>query len=302
MEFPAIGGCFVPNVAPRVSTPVLYFVETVFSFGKSRSLAYLNPKQPLSTLICTRYLCHRPHRIRLLKEIRRRKSARESAKTKGRRKRSDTIAGTRAGDEVTTSSTLHDGRTPVEELTIAQKPVSSMPATSMPPETPTLEASPLHTAREKGDASKQILENGQPDKGTDSSSTSTACTPYEDSGTHAPERSPLARDCAVTPPAVGDNFQSPSIQRNDGRGREAPPTSLRILEPLQSRGGGVSSIQESDALAGGSATTTGVKGTLQVSGVRAGDMRIALGGNDPFLQVKTCDQLRRTNAVTGKGE
>lgn len=48
--------------------------------------------------------------------------------------------------------------------------------------------------------------------------------------------------------------------------------------------------------------TPRMKGTLQVSGVKAGNVRVALGGKDRFVRVKTCDQLRRTGSVQDKGE
>lgn len=45
-----------------------------------------------------------------------------------------------------------------------------------------------------------------------------------------------------------------------------------------------------------------LKGTLQVSSVRAGDVSIALGGSDPFVRVRTCDQLQRADLLTHKGD
>lgn len=48
--------------------------------------------------------------------------------------------------------------------------------------------------------------------------------------------------------------------------------------------------------------TPRMKGTLQVSGVKAGNVRVALGSKDRFVRVKTCDQLRRTGSVQDKGE
>lgn len=245
--------------------------------------------------MCARYLRRRPHRIRLLKEIGRRKRAQESANTRGRQKRSVPMASTWATNEATPTSTLHDEHAPVEELAIAQKSAPS----SVPQKKQVLEAASPHPTKEKDDASKKALETGQPDKEivTDSSSTSTACTPYEEVGSHAQNLSPLARGCTTTPRAVGENFH-PSTDRTEGK--EGEVTSIGAQ--LESRAEGAPLVKKSDASAERNFMTPRVKGTLQMSGVRAGNVKIGLGGNDPFLQVKTCDQLRRTNAVAGKGE
>lgn len=247
---------------------------------------------------CAQYLRHRPHRIRLLKEIRRRKRAREFANTGGRQKRGDAMANTRATNEATTFSTVHDEHAPAEEIATAQKSAPSAPQTNQ-----TLETASPHHAKEKHHASKQELEAGQADRVTDSSSTSTACTPYEKVGSHARELSPLASECAATPLAVGDNVYPCTTDRNLGTEGEAPPSMrVEVSESLESREEGGRFVQRSDASAERRFKTSGMRGTLQMSGVRAGNINIALGGHDPFLQVKTCDQLRRTNAVAGKGE
>lgn len=203
------------------------------------------------------------------------------------------MAATWATNEVTPASTLHDRRIPVEELATAQISTPSEPQGKQ-----TLKATSPRPVKEDIDAPKQELEAGRADKATDSSSTSTACTPYEE---EAQELSPRVRDCATTPRAVGDNVHLRSTDRNEAKGGEAP-SSVQTSEPLEGRGAGAPFVQRSDLSAERSFKTPGVKGTLQMSGVRAGNMTIALGGNDPFLQVKTCDQLRRTNVVAGKGE
>lgn len=45
-----------------------------------------------------------------------------------------------------------------------------------------------------------------------------------------------------------------------------------------------------------------MKGILEVSGVGAANVRVALGGRDRFVRVRTCDQLRRADYVQDKGE
>lgn len=45
-----------------------------------------------------------------------------------------------------------------------------------------------------------------------------------------------------------------------------------------------------------------LKGTLHVSGVSAGDVKIAPGTTGTLLRIKTCDQQRQTEAVECKGE
>lgn len=269
----------------------------MFCCGKSLTLECFRRKAPSEyNHVRPTPLPHRPHRIRLLKEIKRRKRAQESVNAGVRPKRSEAMASTRATNEITTTSTLHDGRAPVEEMATEQKS-----APSQPRENQTLEAASPHPAKEKKDASKQEVETGQPDKVTDSSSTSTACTPYDEVGSHAQELSPLAGDYATTPRAVGDIFHPRSTGRNDAKGGEAP-SSAQVSEPSERRRQGAPFVRSSDESAERGFKTPGVKGTLQISGVRAGNIKIALGGSDPFLQVKTCDQLRRTNAVAGKGE
>lgn len=264
------------------------------AFGREKPCGILNLK-PLGTLVCARYTRPRPHRLRLLKEIRRRKKARESVQTGPHHKRIDSTAKAHWANEVTTASALHDGRAPVEELAKAQKL-----ALSEPQKTQTPEAASLHSARENDDASKEKLEADHVDKVTDSSSTSTACTPYEELGSHAQERSPLACDGVTTPRAVGDNPRSSG--RNLRKEEAPPPMTAQVLDPFDNSGEGEHFVQRSDASAERSLKTPGVKGTLQMSAVRAGNIKIALGSSDPFLQVKTCDQLRRTNGVAGKGE
>lgn len=43
-----------------------------------------------------------------------------------------------------------------------------------------------------------------------------------------------------------------------------------------------------------------LKGTLHVSCVRAGGEKVAVGGRDPFLRVRTCNQLRQTDTLKGE--
>ena len=220
------------------------------------------------------------------------------------------MAGTLTSKEVVDTSTLHHERSPPESLATPGKPAHSAPsAISAPGQNQTPGASSCHPSEDKKDLSQQT-HSDQPGQVADSSSTSTACTPYEEVGSPAAMLSPLVRDRAGTPRATGEDAVSPPTRRNYGEAGEPPAIDVKVSEPLgdskRESSGKVESglapfLPTSSASSATKATTPGVKGTLQMSGVRAGDMKIALGDNEPFLRVKACDQLRRTNAVAGKG-
>lgn len=172
----------------------------------------------------------------------------------------------------------------------------------------------------------------------DSSSTSTARTTYNDTVPNAEHLAPSARMLTSTQATAGDkSYPSPKSGKKE---EEEESTDVEASEAANGGGGG-SYIQVGEASAENSfaeenimkegqiqrtnvppsgalvvplavppgaaadrsVTAPRLKGTLQVSGVRTGNVRIAaLGGNDPFLRVRTCDQLRRTDAIKDKGE
>eukprot|EP00903_Cladosiphon_okamuranus_P012325 g11556.t1 len=99
---------------------------------------------------------------------------------------------------------VHDEQVPDEKIAAAKN--LTPPAPSAPQRNKNLEAVSLHHAKKENDPSKQELKAGHVDRVTDSSSTSTACTPYEEEDSQAQERSPLASEYAATPRAVDANF------------------------------------------------------------------------------------------------
>lgn len=202
-----------------------------------------------------------------------------------------------------------------------------------------MEAVSTSQNKKKNDALHDVPPSAPTNEVVDSSSTSTACTPYEDAVPLTLDSAPIDPDCASTPRAAGNNTGPSSANTGDGEREVSPSTLMEIPERSQlkerdgsagvdgdghpsARGEIVSrqhQAQESGMPPGGGGLvdfvrfpdasaaarggkTPGLKGTLQMSGVRAGGMKLALGDNDPFLQVKACDQLRRTNVVTGTGE
>lgn len=215
------------------------------------------------------------------------------------------MASTQASSEALATSTFHHERSPPERLTVSEKSAHSAVERNQTP----AEACSSHPPKDKKDPSKQTR-NNPGGEAADSSSTSTACTPYEEVFSPAATFSPPARDDAGTPRTAGEDDIPSPIGRNDGEEGGPPATEVKASEPSENnegespveRGSGLAPfLPKSTASAEGKATTPGVKGTLQMSGVRAGGMKIALGDNEPFLRVKTCDQLRRTNAVAGQG-
>lgn len=282
--------------------------------------------------MASRYLLHRPHRIRLLKEIKRRKKTRGSDITGEREKRGTTVTGTWATNEKIGNSRVHQAYSPTENLDIPERFAPSAPGQKSKPEDV-----PNHPTKEKRKKTGQVSEIDQTDEVADSSSTSTACTPYEELASPAMELTPLALGCAATPREGGDSLHPLPSERNNGEAEGSLSTGMKVSEPSKGIGVGnfahlqqgqqLSSretataeyksrtrlastdgeglthvVQKSDASGGRSAAIPSLKGTLQMSGVKTGNMKIALPGNEPFLQVKACDQLRRTNAVEGKGD
>lgn len=276
-----------------------------------------------------RYPFNRPHRIRLLKEIERRKKPRVSANTGGREKRRTTMTGKLATTEMTTNSPVHQEFCPSGKLETPERVAPAAPAQNKKLENAS------HPTEENDKNSGLGSEIGQTDEVAELevaelSSTSTACTPYEKVASSAEKLAPLAQDCVATPREGGDSLHSSPAEESDREvkvpkppeynemgssahlrreghplpGREAASTELKSQTHVVSTGDNVSApfIRKSNASVGRNAATPSLKGTLQMSGVRAGNMKIAFGGDDPFLQVKTCDQLRRTNAVAGKGD
>lgn len=215
------------------------------------------------------------------------------------------MANARASREALATSTFHHEQSPQEPLATPEKSAhSALERNETPPE-----ACASYPSKDKKDPSKQAGD-GQGGEAADSSSTSTACTPYEEVLSPAARVSPPARDRAGTPSTPGEDDIPPPTDRNDGEEGGPPVTEVKASEPSENNeressaevGSGLTPfLPKSDAFAEGKATTPGLKGTLQMWGVRAGGMKIALGDNEPFLQVKACDQLRRTNAVAGKG-
>lgn len=217
-----------------------------------------------------------------------------------------------------------------------RRPEKAIPALEL--QKPMEAVSTSHT-KGKTDALHDVPPTAPTNEVVDSSSTSTACTPYEDAVPSTVDSAPIGPDCASTPRAAGNNTRPSTANMGDGEREVSPSALVEMSEPLQlkerddsagvdgdghpsARGEIVSrqhQAEDSDMPPGGGGLvdfvrfpdasaaardgkTPGLKGTLQMSGVRAGGMKLANGDNDPFLQVKACDQLRRTNVVTGTGE
>jgi len=264
----------------------------------------ITPSSPAPSL-APQYLDRRPHRIRLLKEIERRKGLRDRVSVGRRERLCNTMASTRAFSEALATPTFQNERSPPESLATPEKSAhSALERNQKPPE-----ACYSHPPNDKKAPSKQAR-NDQGNEAADSSSTSTACTPYEEVVSPAATLSPPVRDRARTLRTAGEDDTPPPTGRNDGEEGGPPATEVKASDPSENNergksaesGSGLASfVPKSNASAEGRDMAPGVRGTLQMSGVRAGDMKIALGDNKPFLQVKACDQLRRTNAVAGKG-
>lgn len=276
----------------------------------------------MSILLHTRVwlLCHRPHRTRLLKEIAIRKGKRDGSET-GRRETPSHTAGDKwATNEITTTSTAHGRHDSPETLVNLDK---SAPST--PEQTSTPKAMHGVSAKVEAIASKKAPDTGRTNEVTDSTSTSTACTFYEPVVPPTMEPTSLAQDCVSTARVEGDNLDGSCRGRDAGEGTGDLPMggkvagSRRIGGDIPSRAGRAGfQAQASDEFHGigtmtpfaqthgestkQSWTTPRLKGTLQMCGVRTADVKLALVGRDPFLQVKACDQLRRINVTAGAGE
>ncbi|CAM9310736.1 unnamed protein product, partial [Ectocarpus sp. 13 AM-2016] len=271
----------------------------------------------------------RPHRLRLLKEIARRKGTKDSISSRGRekRRRSTVVDESATDGVVTTNSTAQQERDGCPEKAIPalelQQPMEA-----------------VSTSQTKGKTEEfhGVPPTAPTNEVVDSSSTSTACTPYEDAVPSTVDSAPIGPDCTSTPRAAGKNTRPSTANMGDGEREVSPSALVEMSELLQLKGrddsAGVDGDgypsarvevvrrqhQEEDAdmppggrglvdfvgfpdasAAARGGKTPGLKGTLQMSGVRAGGMKLAIGENDPFLQVRACDQLRRTNVVTGTG-
>lgn len=269
---------------------------------------------------------HRPHRIRLLKEIERRKRGRDSATTGVGGKRVATVTGTWVTNDITTNSPVHEDCSPPENLEVPERLAPLAPAHSKKPET-----AATHATEDKKQPSGLVSEIDQNEEVADSSSTSTACTPYEQVASPHVELAPLAPDCTTTPREGGDSLHPSSAESDSGEVEGPLSIGAKASQPSEANGVDSSAhlpreeyplsgretasskhenhreglaplVQKSEASVGRLVTTPTLKGTLEMSGVRAASTTIALVGNEPFLQVKTCDQLRRTNVVAGKGD
>lgn len=271
-------------------------------------------------------MLHRPHRIRLLKEIERRKGERNSVVSRGRQKRAATVTGTWVTNDITINSPVHEECSPPENLEKPERLAPSAPAQYNKPED-----APAHATKDNEQPSGAVSEIGQTDEVAESSSTSTACTPYEQVVSPHTDLAPLARDCTATPREGGDSLQPSPAERNSGEVEGSLTIGVKVSEPSEGDEEGNSAhlrgeghplwgretaraehkshgeclapfAQKSDASVTRLVTTPSLQGTLQMSGVRAASTKIALVGHEPFLQVKTCDQLHRTNVVAGKGD
>lgn len=231
-------------------------------------------------------------------------------------------------NEITTASTGHDQNESPKTLMVPDKVVPSAPD-----QTGTPKVFPPVCAKDETTATNKPPDTGRTGEITESSSTSTARTFYERSDAPTVEPMSLAQECISTARVDGDNPHG----RSAGGGKGSLPmgenvTGLRLLggEDSSSGAGGAGYLSEGIETAGehfrgqasgkfhgeGTAvpltqahepatqglTTPGLKGTLQMCGVRTADMKLALVGRDPFLRVKACDQLRRINVTAGAGE
>ncbi|CAM9091747.1 unnamed protein product, partial [Hapterophycus canaliculatus] len=275
----------------------------------------------------------RPHRIRLLKEIAIRKDQRHGSGIRGREKSTYNATETWATSEINTTSTAPDQHDSFNTLVAPGQIDPSAPDQRGNPKAIT-----ATSTKDERSASKKPSDAGRTNEATDSTSTSTACTTYERAVPPTVEPTSFAQDCVPTARVEGDKSHGSSGGKYDRGGKETLLMSAKVAgsrrivgednssracgtgqnssegtgltrRQVQMPGSGefhgqrtvVPFAQAHDKSAKQGLTTSELKGTLQMCGVRTADMKLALVGRDPFLQVKACDQLRRINVAAGAG-
>ena len=273
---------------------------------------------------------HRPHRIRLMREIAQRKlrsKSRSSSGGAGGHEKSETLE-----IENQVACNLRPTSATDRQEVFSRQPMPS------PPEHNTPQVSP--------GCAKLVVDSPPAPKATcpadgraDSSSTSTACTAYSNTTPQRQLSAPPAEVQPSTAAATGRPLRTSAKETSEGGGEGSSTTDVEGSEPLRSgrkrsfeqeakedaacswegqdatkdsceppddAPGGATNVAHlavaSDASNERRIKTPRLKNKLEGSDVRADSVKAGLGGRESFLRVRVCDQPQQAGMMAGKGE